>query len=57
MAYHIFNNTEYIFDVEYGQAASAGFVRRTLEDWRRKAPEFIQTRIEAWIEKKRREAH
>jgi len=57
MAYHIYNNTEYIFHVEYGQAASAGFVRRTLSDWRRKAPEFIQTRIEAWIEKKRREAH
>jgi len=57
MAYHIYNNTEYIFDVEYGQAASAGFVRRTLEDWRLKAPEFIRSRIEAWIEKKRREAH
>jgi len=56
MAYHIFNNTEYIFYVEYGQAASAGFVRRTLEDWRLKAPEFIRSRIEAWIEKKRREA-
>ena len=56
MAYHIFNNTEYIFHVEYGQAASAGFVRRTLSDWRRKAPEFIRSRIEAWIEKKRREA-
>jgi len=56
MAQSIYNNTEYIFDVEYGQAASAGFVRRTLEEWRRKAPRFIQERIAAWIDRERRKS-
>jgi hypothetical protein len=55
IAYKIYNNTEYIWDVEFGHAASAGFIRKTIEDWKVKAPKFIEERTKAWIEKKRRE--
>lgn len=39
----------------YEPTGSAGFVRRTIEDWQQKAPDFIKTQIEIWIEKQRRQ--
>jgi hypothetical protein len=95
LKYRIYNQTEYIIDVEYGvtghplsddpekrkaslrylfatgileehdgiiiyhhqpKSKSAGFIRRTLEEWREKAPEFIRSRIQEWIDRERRRA-